>query len=251
MWIYLSPHLDDAIYSCGGLIWEQVQAGQKVEIWTVCAGDPPPGPLSPFAESLHTRWGVVEVGEVRRAEDRRAVSWLGAGFRHLELPDCIYRRHLVSGQALYASEQAIFGEVHPAEAPVVAWLSNMLAENVPAGAGVVCPLTLGGHVDHRLVRAAAEQAGCVGSYYADYPYVAQVDANIADRLSAGWGAQVFPISEAGVAAWGEAMALYASQMSTFWPDRAAMEAEVHGYLRGFGGLRLWSDYSAMSLRAAG
>ena len=50
MWIYLSPHFDDAVLSCGWLIWQQAQAGQRVEIWTVCAGEIPPGPLTPFAQ---------------------------------------------------------------------------------------------------------------------------------------------------------------------------------------------------------
>ena len=26
-WIYLSPHFDDAVLSCGGLIWEQTHSG--------------------------------------------------------------------------------------------------------------------------------------------------------------------------------------------------------------------------------
>jgi len=38
-WIYISPHFDDAVLSCGGLIWEQTHKGITVEIWTVCAGD--------------------------------------------------------------------------------------------------------------------------------------------------------------------------------------------------------------------
>ena len=238
-WIVLSPHLDDAVYSCGGWIWEQTQAGEHVEIWTVCAGDPPPGPLSPFTQSLHTRWKTgADAGEVRRVEDQSAASRLGAGIRHLDLPDCIYRRDPVSGEALYASEAAIFGEVHPSEKPVITWLSALIAE-IPPETESVCPLTLGGHVDHRLVRTAAEQAGCVGRYYADYPYVARGDADITIRLPAGWRAQVLPISEPGIKAWTEAIAMYTSQMSTFWPDRAAMEAELRGYLQRFGGLRLW------------
>jgi len=43
------PHFDDAVLSCGGLIWEQTQKGIPVEIWTVCAGDAPPGSPSMLA----------------------------------------------------------------------------------------------------------------------------------------------------------------------------------------------------------
>ena len=53
--VYLSPHLDDAVLSCGGMIHRQAQAGERVVVVTVCAGDPPPGPLSDFARSLHER----------------------------------------------------------------------------------------------------------------------------------------------------------------------------------------------------
>ena len=45
-WIYLSPHFDDAVLSCGGMIWEQVHSGETVEIWTLCAGQIPKGPAA-------------------------------------------------------------------------------------------------------------------------------------------------------------------------------------------------------------
>ena len=71
-WIYLSPHLDDAVLSCGGLIWEQVQLGERVEIWTIFAGDPPAEMLTPFAEELHTRWGCgLNAVEIRRLPKRK------------------------------------------------------------------------------------------------------------------------------------------------------------------------------------
>jgi hypothetical protein len=52
-------------------------------------------------------------------------------------------------------------------------------------------------------------------------------------------AEVLPVSKEGVEAWVEAIALYASQTSTFWKNRAAMEAELHEYLQKFWGVRLW------------
>lgn len=239
-WIYLSPHLDDAVYSCGGLIWEQTQAENAVEIWTLCAGDPPPGPLSPFAQALHTRWGTgTDVGPVRRAEDEQAAARVGAAIRHLALPDCIYRR-APSGEGFYTSEKAIFGEIHPAEQLVVNWFSHLLASHIPAGTLVVCPLTLGGHVDHQLVRTAAERAGRVSRYYADFPYVMRADVHLEKYVPAGWKPEVFPISHAGMQAWEEAAALYVSQFSTFWRGRAALQAELHAYCQQFGGIQLWS-----------
>ena len=87
-WIYISPHLDDAVFSCGGTIWEQICRGEAVEIWTMCAGDPPPGLLTPFAETLHQRWGTgFDSLAERRTEDYAAAAVLGASIVHFDIPD--------------------------------------------------------------------------------------------------------------------------------------------------------------------
>src|SRR5512138_416649 len=93
-WVYLSPHFDDAVLSCGGLISDQLKSGLAVEVWTVCAGSPDPGlPLSTFAQGLHNRWGTgLEAVAARRVEDEAAIHRLGACSRYWNLPDCIYRR---------------------------------------------------------------------------------------------------------------------------------------------------------------
>ncbi|MES0360796.1 MAG: PIG-L family deacetylase, partial [Anaerolineales bacterium] len=92
-WIYLSPHFDDIALSCGGLVWEQVKAGDKVSIWTICAGKPPPQPLSSYAQSIHKRWETnQEAVSVRRAEDILSSQRMGANPRYFSIPDAIYRR---------------------------------------------------------------------------------------------------------------------------------------------------------------
>lgn len=238
-WIYLSPHMDDAVYSCGGLIWEQTQAGDTVEIWTVCAGDPPPGPLSPFAQELHARWETgAEAGQVRRAEDLQAGARVGAIVCHFDLPDCIYRRDAVLGTAWYVSEAAIFGAVHPADTGL-AWLVQQLEKHLPADAQVVCPLALGNHVDHQVVRAAAEKVGCVRWYYADFPYAAREETNAEGRVPAGCRRRVFPLTDAGLHAWADGAAAFVSQISTFWADEAALYADFEAYANRHGGVRLW------------
>lgn len=230
-WIYLSPHLDDAALSCGGLIWEQAQAGDRVEVWTVCASDPPPGPLSPFAESLHARWKVGrEAVTHRRAEDRASCQIMDAAWRHFSIPDCIYRR-LEGGAHPYASEEALFSPLHAGEARLVEMLGRELAQAAPPEARLVCPLALGGHVDHRLARAAAEQTGLPLWYYADYPSVLQTASQLDQLRRAGWESIEFAVSKDGLSAWVRAVAAHASQISTFWPDNATMEAALRDYCR--------------------
>jgi hypothetical protein len=107
------------------------------------------------------------------------------------------------------------------------------------GVMIVCPLALGGHVDHQLTRAAAERLGCPLWYYADYPYVLK-EAEELDRLQqSGWEAVQFPISPEGLSAWEAAVAAHASQISTFWAGVDEMRAELRTYAHSQTGLRLW------------
>jgi LmbE family N-acetylglucosaminyl deacetylase len=238
-WIYLSPHLDDAIYSCGGLIWEQTQAGQQVAVWTVCAGDPPPGPLSPFAEALHARWKTGrDTVQQRREEDLAACQTVGAQARHFSVPDCIYRRSPVDGTYLYSSEEAIFGRLHLDDAEQAIEFGRDLFPGLPEDVQFVVPLCLGGHVDHQFVRAAAEVSGRQVWYYADYPYVIKSGKEL-EKVTEGLQAIDFPVSPEGLAAWGEAVELYASQVSTFWKDLEEMRAQLGAYHGRTGGVRLW------------
>jgi LmbE family N-acetylglucosaminyl deacetylase len=240
-WIYLSPHFDDIALSCGGLAWEQRQAAEPVEAWTICAGDVPPGPLSPFAALLHARWETSQNAPAeRRAEDRAACRAMGAVPRHFNLPDCIYRRGLDNLTHLYASEEGIFGPLDPSEAGLVVQLAADLQAMLPAEANVVSPLTLGGHVDHRLTRAAAEKLGRPLWYYADYPYVLSQASQLETLGQSGWQSVDFPVSEAGLEAWIASVAAYASQVSTWWPDAASMRASMREFWQSSGsGIRLW------------
>jgi LmbE family N-acetylglucosaminyl deacetylase len=262
-WVYLSPHFDDVVYSCGGMIWEQVRAGQMVEVWTICAGMPgsnedfssdKPGDLSydlsAFALQLHARWKTgPEAVATRRAEDEAAVRRLGAGIRYWDLPDCIYRR-LPGNGWLVNGEEDLWQPVHPGEQGVVDRLADWLVGGFAQGrvskaARLVSPLTLGNHVDHFLVRAAAEQAAqSVGAplwYYPDYPYAAKADAYQADKLAADWQQVCQPVSREALSAWQEAVACYESQISTFWAGRAELDAALDAYWHAGGGACLWAS----------
>lgn len=242
-WIYLSPHLDDAVLSAGGLIWEQVAAGDSVEIWTLCAGDPPP-PYPPFAQELHLRWGVdgAQASAMRRAEDQAACHVLGAAFRHSPLPDCIYRRLPGSDRPVIVQRDDLFAPFPEQENALVDDIAAWVQTGLPAGARLVAPLALGGHIDHRLVRAAAERLGRDLWYYPDYPYVISDPLNHADlrdQLQNCRIALVEGISAAGVAAWQSAVAAYASQISTFWGSLDEMRARIAAYHQEGGGAILW------------
>jgi LmbE family N-acetylglucosaminyl deacetylase len=228
-WVFLSPHFDDAVLSCGGIIWEELRRGSQVSIWTVCAAPPPTGPLSPFAEQLHARWQTGEqASQPRQREDITSCQLLGAGYRHLGLSDCIYRQG-AQGEFLYASESSLNGPLHPLDQPWIERLSAELAHTLPARSRLVCPLAFGNHVDHQLTRQAAERLPRRLWYYADYPYVARQPAQLDELLSSGWQPRHFRVSAQGLAAWQESIAAHASQISTFWPDLNSMREAIQTY----------------------
>jgi LmbE family N-acetylglucosaminyl deacetylase len=242
--IFLSPHFDDAAYSCGGLIWELAQRGEVVEVWTVCSGDPPDRPLTPFAELLHARWETTgaEVIATRKREDAAACQGLGAGRRGLDVPDCIYR-WLPGDLPLVSQEEDLWQPVHPGEVELVSAIADHVKRMLPAGATLVCPMALGNHVDHRMTRLAGEMAAQAGertclAYYADLPYVLRED--VQSRLvEPGWEEKRYPLSGEGLAAWQEAVAAYASQLSSFWSDVDEMHEQIAAYAATCGGGRLY------------
>ena len=74
--IFLSPHADDAGLSCGGLIYQLAQAGERPIVITLFGGDPPDaGPLSDFAQSLHTRWALGADAPAAMKIAPPAIAW--------------------------------------------------------------------------------------------------------------------------------------------------------------------------------
>jgi LmbE family N-acetylglucosaminyl deacetylase len=236
-WVYLSPHLDDVALSAGGLVWEQVQAGQVVHIWTICAGDPPDGELSPFAQSIHARWGIgSDAIAGRRQEDLHSCQIMGALADHFHIPDCIYRRSDKTGAHLYASEEALWYPVHADEQALVLQMAERLRERLSPllpDIRLVSPLTLGNHVDHRLTRAAAEKTGLPLYFYADFPYVLRTGFTGQTR---GLDSRFFTISTQGMESWQAAIAAHHSQIGTFWNSLEDMRTEISGYYQQFGGI---------------
>jgi LmbE family N-acetylglucosaminyl deacetylase len=215
--LYLSPHFDDAVLSCGAQIYDRARHGEQVAVATVCAA-PPPDSLSPFAEALHARW--KEAGDFDRAlEDRQALGILGAALIHLPFHDCIYRRS-PDGEWLYASEAAIFGPVSPLEAGLVDSMAGAFEQiRLAPDAIVFAPRAIGNHVDHQVVRAAGERwcraRGRPLRHYAEFPYAESVP-----------GGEVVQVSEAGRGQKTRAIRAYRSQISTFWDDDRTMDTKV-------------------------
>ena len=228
-YIYLSPHLDDAVLSCGGIILNQRKAGIPVEIWNWMCGIPADDlPLSDLARSVHAEWELDSVKEVyaaRLAEDRQAAARVDAAVRNFNFLDCIYRR-TEDGAILYPDE--IFVPPHVNDDALVSEIAAQINGNLRPGDVLVAPLGIGKHPDHVIVRRAAEQTGHPLCYYADIPYTIWYPDQFAEH-TARFVSELMPVSTEELAGWQDAVAAYASQMMPLFLNEEMMRTAIRRY----------------------
>lgn len=209
-WLFLSPHLDDAVLSCGGLIgW--LSSDCTVTVASVFTGAPWFGPYSGLATWLHNISGYRRARPLfraRRSEDRTATARLGANFRHLSFRDSVYRKGK-PGQWLYQS--SVQTTPKPDDEELIERLGKSLKDLCQGYDFVICPLGIGGHVDHRIVRIAAERHSLPHAYYPDIPYVWMTSKNDLD-IAPDLHRVAFTLSDACTTAWLCAVQDYRSQL---------------------------------------
>ncbi len=237
--IYLSPHLDDAIFSAGGLIRSQTEAGIAVEIWTFMAGFPDDAGLPDFAQAMHQIWGFSSGSETvrsRREEDLAAAALVGAKAVHFDFLDCIYRRGKV-GQPLYSSVEV---PVHPDEADLPAQIAQTMVAWLHPDDTVVCQLAIGRHVDHVIVRQAAEMLQRpLLTYDADIPYLLHHPGELEPNLL-GLRESLQPVSEGNFKCWIAAIECYASQVDSAFGSQEIMRLGMQELWMDQRGIRFWS-----------
>jgi LmbE family N-acetylglucosaminyl deacetylase len=240
-WVFLAPHFDDVVLSVGGLVWELTHRGEKVEIWTICAGDLPSGQmLSDYARMLHIFFGLEgqNVPFVRSQEDAAACKVLGAGFRRYTVPDCIYRNLPGTDDPIIKVPDDIHGELEPIESYLIPPVTDFLRKNLPEEYELAIPLTIGHHRDHVLVRKAAEQLGIPLWHYVDYPYIIQEQYDLKEWIPQGATEFSLIPTAPGINAWQDGIACNRSQIVFFWPDLTEMRTGIETYARSGGGVVL-------------
>ena len=238
-WIYISPHLDDAILSAGGLICNQTRAGMDVEIWTLLCGFPSTEELSPFAQMLHYQWDISTAAEVitaRRAEDVKAANIVGAKTVHFDFLDCIYRRGK-NGDWLYSD---VYMPPHEDDEDLPARMAESISARLKPTDQLVCQLALGSHLDHILVRRAVELLQRPVLNEMDIPYLFNFPDELAPK-TAGMKENTYRITDSGLKSWQEAIDAYESQLNTLFDSPEAKRAQIYQYWSEYIGIRLWSS----------
>lgn len=176
----------------------------------------------------------------------RACAVLGADAAHLGLLDAIYR-YDTQGAPLYTND-FIGGAVHPHDWQVqLPKVETALAPLVRAARRVYCPLAIGGHVDHVIVRRAVETLADARAirYYEDFPY-ADKPGTLAP--SQGWACERVDLTAHEVEMRIRAVACYESQLFAVFGSAEAMPERVRGYVARAGGERYWFVVDSAGLR---
>jgi LmbE family N-acetylglucosaminyl deacetylase len=239
--IVLSPHLDDAVLSCGELI---IRAAERTEVTIATLfteAGPPPYTLS--ARSYLRQVGAPDAETLyrqRRSEDGAALESVGvASVLHAGLVEALYRRRAVTGVrrrwARLLPEldhvypvyrlQVESGHLAPSDSRTLRDACRFVQGVADhRSALVLAPLGVGGHVDHVLARIAAEHSGAPIVYYSDFPYNVRQQADRSFIARSG-------LIEAGAVQPTEAKAAliraYRTQARALFPgDRIPLAPEV-------------------------
>lgn len=168
----VSPHFDDAALSCADHARAWLSAGAEPLVVNVFTAAGAIGAGSALMAANLAATGVNNARAyvaIRQAEDHACMQALGlravdlgfvdAGFRGAEVPDYVDLRALCVAK-LPARELDRVSQVAQA---LSAYAHARLA---------LCPLAIGGHVDHLITKTACERVFPAArlAYYADMPY---------------------------------------------------------------------------------
>ncbi len=249
--LFISPHLDDAILSCGATIAQLTRHGEHVLILTTMAGEPPEGlPSTPFIDAICARFtsGRNQIRQ-RRVEDARAAQQVGAQIYHLPIFECVFRTAR-DGQGvrvpLYGKPNSPYEILCPDDdAPISLMECKCPLSEVSM---IYAPLCADNHVDHRIAcnwALALTRGGTATPLrlYEEYPAAALNNHAKARRALRYYAelqppyrlnAVMPPLSSADIDAKIRALKEYNSHIKVLWRDETAMESAVRGYLSATG-----------------
>lgn len=186
--VVLSPHLDDAVLSCGALM-SHVRTETSVTVVTFFTqGDEPPYTYG--ARRYLQKCGKRDANSLflaRRAEDQAVLEGMGIGYTHVGLKEILFRRRAqpLLNQFPWATKlipelsyayptlhlHVLRGGISPVDLGTIRNVLDTIDQlSMESSTLFLAPLGVGGHKDHILVRSAAELSRKQIAYYSDFPY---------------------------------------------------------------------------------
>jgi LmbE family N-acetylglucosaminyl deacetylase len=195
---FISPHLDDAAFSCGGLI-SYLAKRTKVNVITVFSeAGKEKHSLSALAYVKKCGYSVTRIKRfysLRRLEDKKALELVGAKVIHLGFIDALWRvstnpniifkilslflndfRYIYPTFRWHIAKGKIFKDDKINLIKVGDKLKEIISDD--RNSIVFCPIAVGNHVDHVFVREVCKENFGKVVYWQDSPYNLYHDLNL-------------------------------------------------------------------------
>lgn len=206
-YIFVSPHLDDAILSCYPMIRSCQDEGFQVEIWTVMAGLPHTESRFSDCAMMISRNDPAGYVQIRQREDLKAASKLAIPTIHFPFPDAVYRSDQ-GGRCLYPDLQSLFHNVDLRELCLINQISLAIEQHLRPGDTLVVPSAVCGHVDHIMTRISCAMLPHETLYYDEFPYA--IRSGKAHHIESQ-------------TAWADSIRQYESQLSFLFPGNTLQQ----------------------------
>lgn len=172
--VFLSPHLDDAVFSCGLILAKLRKLNKQVSVATVFS-DCNNSPSTPQANLFLEQCGATDGKKLfyqRKLEDRSASKILGFKPIHLNFIDAAWRLDKKNKPIYRSTDIQFSGRVSNYDLELKSKIKNKLKKitNTTKNAIVFAPFGEGGHVDHILVRSIATEMYDEVLLWSDFPY---------------------------------------------------------------------------------
>ncbi len=190
---FVSPHLDDAALSCGGLLCHLADKTDVtvVSVFTKVTQSPYTLSARQFLKQCKNP-DAENLFEERKKEDVEALNSIGVKTTHLGFVDASWRKK----EGLHGLRKAIadvfpeFGHVYPTYrwnviSGVISKYDNSLMDSIKKSLEslisshqkfvVFCPLGIGNHVDHVVVNKCCQEVFDDIIYWSDFPYSTKDD----------------------------------------------------------------------------
>lgn len=213
-YIFISPHLDDAILSAGALI-HYLSSSKKIKIITVFtkASKKNTDATEQFVRSCHhTNNGRLFFD--RRKEDKKICQYLKVGHLHLGFTDALWRDSYRSMEEVFSSRINNTKKESDLEKLITRKLKKIV-KNIE-DAIIFAPLSIGNHIDHRMINKICRDNFVNTIYWEDYPY--NLKSNPSEELVKKNSLSYFEFDQ-DLYVKDKLIRFYKSQIPSLFPDK--------------------------------
>ncbi len=181
---FISPHLDDAVFSCGSLLLNLIKNNNVnvINVFTKAGNGKQTISANRFLKNCNFE-DPIKLFEDRVNADKNLFKSIGVNVVNLDYTDALWRTKTGFVAKTLGRVVPEFMHVYPIyrlniangkissyEINLIDEIAEKLKKIIPKNSIVFCPFAYGSHVDHVIVRNACERVFEEIIYWSDFPY---------------------------------------------------------------------------------